>query len=132
MKQTKNETKFYNAIWRWHFYSGIFVTPFLLILAVSGIMMMFLGFFDGRDGENIKVSVPKNAISISLQEQSSKVLEKYENAKLVELITAPDIDRVNVFRIKLEDGSQKMAAVDPYTGNLVNGWQRRAGWYDLA
>ena len=30
----------YRAVWRWHFYAGVFVIPFLLILSLSGLLML--------------------------------------------------------------------------------------------
>lgn len=30
----------YRAVWRWHFYAGLFVVPFLLILSLSGLLML--------------------------------------------------------------------------------------------
>src|SRR5690606_32720084 len=30
----------YRAIWRWHFYAGICVLPFVLVLALSGLAML--------------------------------------------------------------------------------------------
>lgn len=31
---------FYRALWRWHFYAGLLVMPFLLALSASGLMML--------------------------------------------------------------------------------------------
>jgi uncharacterized iron-regulated membrane protein len=31
----------YRAVWRWHFYAGVVVAPFLLILAVTGAIYLF-------------------------------------------------------------------------------------------
>ena len=31
----------YRSVWRWHFYAGIIVAPFLLILAVTGAIYLF-------------------------------------------------------------------------------------------
>jgi uncharacterized iron-regulated membrane protein len=31
----------YRAVWRWHFYAGLFCTPFVLVLAVSGAIYLF-------------------------------------------------------------------------------------------
>ena len=31
----------YRALWRWHFYAGLLVAPFLLILAVTGAIYLF-------------------------------------------------------------------------------------------
>lgn len=104
----------------------------MLILAITGIMMMYIGFFDGRDGERVIVPVPQDAVKISLEKQSKLAQSTIPNSTLVELIMAPKKDRVNVFRLKLKDGSQTMVAVNPYTGEIVKDWKRRQGWYDLA
>ena len=131
--QVENKSSvFYKAVWRWHFYAGIFVIPFLLILATTGIIMMYISFFDGRDGERITVPIPENTQMISLQKQSQIAQNPFENSQLLEFIKAPQDDRVNVFRLKLEDGSGTMVALNPYTGEIVEDWKRRQGWYDLA
>ena len=31
----------YRTIWRWHFYAGLFVIPFILILSVTGAAYLF-------------------------------------------------------------------------------------------
>ncbi len=33
-------SKLYFLAWRWHFYAGLFVVPFLIMLAVTGFFMM--------------------------------------------------------------------------------------------
>ncbi len=40
---TSNGSKaaFYRMIWRWHFYAGLFVIPFILILSLSGAIYLF-------------------------------------------------------------------------------------------
>ena len=37
-------SRLYRAVWRWHFYAGLYVIPFLLMLAVTGFFgLCFLG-----------------------------------------------------------------------------------------
>jgi len=122
---------FYRAAWRWHFYAGLFVVPFLMILAVTGMMMMFIGYIDGRDGEKITVSVPQNAQMLSVSEQADQALEQHPNGVVVEWLKGRAENNVSVFRVKA-DGVQSMVAVDPYTGDVVESWERRKGWYDFA
>src|ERR1700742_5395067 len=31
----------YRTLWRWHFYAGLFVMPFLLVLAITGTLYCF-------------------------------------------------------------------------------------------
>ena len=37
----KSTNKFYLAVWRWHFYAGVYVVPFLIMLALTGLTMLF-------------------------------------------------------------------------------------------
>ena len=37
---------FYNLAWRWHFYAGLFVAPFMVLLAVTGIIYLFKPLLD--------------------------------------------------------------------------------------
>ncbi len=120
--------KFYFAAWRWHFYAGIFVIPFLIILAVTGLMMMFITQFDGRDGERIAVEVQGTALPVS---QQVEVALTEVPGTVLEWIGPKAADLAPVFRIKSE-ADQRLVAVDPYAGEVLQVWDRRAGWYDLA
>ena len=41
MKNDVQERKaMYAAVWRWHFYAGLYVAPFLLLLALTGLVML--------------------------------------------------------------------------------------------
>ncbi len=120
--------KFYFAAWRWHFYAGIFVIPFLIILAVTGLMMMFITQIDGRDGEKIAVTVEGKALPVS---QQAEVALAEVPGQVVEWIGPKAEDLATVFRIKTDAG-QRLVAVDPYAGQVLETWDRRAGWYDLA
>ncbi|WP_261314916.1 PepSY domain-containing protein, partial [Burkholderia contaminans] len=31
----------YRTLWRWHFYAGLFVMPFLVVLAITGTLYCF-------------------------------------------------------------------------------------------
>ena len=120
--------KFYFAAWRWHFYAGIFVIPFLLILAVTGLMMLYITQIDGRDGEKITVAVEGEPLVISAQ--ADKALAAVPG-EIVEWIGPKAADLATVFRINTDAG-HRMVALDPYSGEVIETWDRRAGLYDLA
>ncbi|CUH99472.1 PepSY-associated TM helix domain-containing protein [Leisingera aquaemixtae] len=120
--------KFYFAVWRWHFYAGLFVIPFLIMLAVTGLMMMFITQVDGRDGEKIPVTPAPAALS--LPEQEAAVLAA-QPGTIAEWIGPKAPGLAAVFRVKSDDG-QRLVALNQYTGEVIEVWDRRAGWYDLA
>ncbi|TDH38753.1 PepSY domain-containing protein [Pseudohoeflea suaedae] len=128
-KTKASTSRFYAAAWRWHFYAGLFVAPFLVMLAVTGLMMLYSSVLSGRDGEKIHVVPAAPEISVAAQEAS--VRAAHPGGSLVEWIGNRTDDTVSVFRIA-EDGAQIMVAVDPYTGLIVQEWPRRDSLYDFA
>ena len=39
--KARSAGRWYATVWRWHFYAGLVVAPFLLILAVTGAIYLF-------------------------------------------------------------------------------------------
>jgi uncharacterized iron-regulated membrane protein len=120
---------FYRAAWRWHFYAGLYVIPFFAILALTGMVMLWIAFLGGRDGERIPV-VPQQAV-LAVSVQADAAIAAVHDGMLVQYIAPRAADRVAVFRVDVDDAAT-MVAVDPYTARVVQTWPRRSGWYDLA
>src|SRR3546814_6622633 len=40
-KSDPHRVPLYRMIWRWHFYAGLFVLPFILVLSVTGAAYLF-------------------------------------------------------------------------------------------
>jgi len=118
----------YNAIWRWHFYAGLYVIPFVLMLSITGLLQLYIGVIDGRDGEYISVT-PANQIQ-AYSSQAQAAVQAIPDGQLVEWIGQTNATGVSVFRVKA-DGIQHMVGVNPYTSEVVDTWIRRDGWYDL-
>lgn len=129
VEAASGKSRFYLAAWRWHFYAGIYVVPFLIMLAVTGLGMMYIAVFDGRDGEKITVTASGDPVSLSAQSEAA-LAGFGDGARLVEWIGAKSNEGANVFRVN-EAGTNTMVAVDPYAGTVIETWNRRDGWYDL-
>ncbi len=50
--------RFYRTVWRWHFYAGLFVIPFMLILAITGIIYLFKPQLDAAMYPNLMFVTP--------------------------------------------------------------------------
>ncbi len=60
--------RFYFTAWRWHFYAGLYVAPFLVMLAVTGLIMLWSSVLVGRDGEKYYAVTPgQTEIAVSQQ-----------------------------------------------------------------
>jgi uncharacterized iron-regulated membrane protein len=120
--------KFYFAAWRWHFYAGLFVIPFLLMLATTGLLMLWTSVLAGRDGENIAVA--PQATRVALESQAEAALGAVPGSVLSGYIAPATEDRAALF--KLAQGEDlTLVAVDPFTGAVLGQHPYRAGWYDL-
>lgn len=52
----------YRAVWRWHFYAGLLVLPFMISLAVTGALYLFRDEFDNLIHSDLKrIEVVQNA-----------------------------------------------------------------------
>lgn len=120
---------FYRAAWRWHFYAGLYVIPFFMILAITGMAMVWIAYIDGRDGEKISVMIQESPAPVS--EQAKAALAAIPNGTLKQYIAPRRPDLAAIFRID-QKGDAIMVAIDPYTAKILAQFPRRSGWYDLA
>ncbi|WP_156980920.1 PepSY-associated TM helix domain-containing protein [Vibrio galatheae] len=129
---TKQQTKArYFLAWRWHFYAGLFVIPFMIMLSITGLIMLFDDEIEQlRYSEIINVIPEGNALAPSKQLDSVKV--KYPNAKITQFIASDSLDQANRFNVSLGDGQSVLVTVNPYTGEVIGEIDRNNSWYQLA
>ncbi len=121
--------RFYITAWRWHFYAGLYVAPFMIMLAVTGLMMLWTATLFGRDGEKTYVVEPQATVAaVSLQ---SEAAVKEIPGQIVQYIAPRTPEQASLFRVNQGEASY-MVAVDPYKAEALGHWERQAGLYDLA
>ena len=54
--------KLYFAAWRWHFFAGLYVIPFVLMLAFSGFFIMVFTTYLPEYGDRIAVEAAGEAM----------------------------------------------------------------------
>lgn len=62
-----NGNALYRTLWRWHFYAGVYVVPFILVLSLTGAIFLFKPQIDRwqeRDFQGLPVS---SAVSANVQ-----------------------------------------------------------------
>ncbi|SFR33899.1 Uncharacterized iron-regulated membrane protein [Yoonia tamlensis] len=120
--------KLYRAAWRWHFYAGLFVIPFLTILAFTGTAMLWIAWVDGRDGE--RTPVTPQEISTPVSAQADAALAAVPDGVFKQYVAPRTDDVAALFRVDA-GGDAIMVAVDPYTATVIETFPRRSGWYDF-
>ncbi|SSY81150.1 PepSY-associated TM helix domain-containing protein [Alysiella crassa] len=128
---TENSSSRYFWIWRWHFYAGLFVAPFLMLLAATGLAMILFAHTEGKDGERIFVPIQSIVQPLSQQAQAAINAIDKENATVAQYISPRSADSVAVFRVNDGAGKANMVAIDPYTAQVVHIYPRNQNNYHL-
>ena len=124
---TAAQSRYFTA-WRWHFYAGLYAIPFLLMLAVTGLSMLWISWFAGLGAERMTVTPGASLLTVSqLQALAEAVVP---GGQAVTYLAPLAEDRVAVFAVSAGAG-QTGIAIDPYTGAVLQQFPWRAGWYDL-
>jgi uncharacterized iron-regulated membrane protein len=118
--------RLYFAAWRWHFYAGLFVVPFLLVLAVTGFFMMLFTTYLPEYGDRL-VIVP-GATVLSIAEQEAAALAAVPGATAITEYIAP-YSAENPALFSVADGGDGMVlAINPYTGEVLRSMVDGATW----
>ena len=107
----------YRAVWRWHFYAGVFVMPFLMLLALTGGLYLFKGEID-RAVYRPMIQVPAAASQAAPDAWIAAAAEAGEGRAANVLVPAAPDEAMRV-RVDRPDGSQKTVFVDPHTARVT-------------
>ncbi len=120
---------FYFAAWRWHFYAGLFVAPFLVMLALTGLLMLYLSAFVGLNGARMGVDPAGAAQPVSTL--AAAVTATVPNGRVVQYIEPLSPAHVAVFRVEAGEAATAVQ-VNPYTAQIVGTSDWDGGWYAFA
>jgi len=121
--------KFYFAVWRWHFYAGLYVIPFLIMLAVTGLTMLWIAALAGIGAERLTVTPGAAALPASALQAAAEAA--VPGGAATQYVAPLGAHHVASFAVVAE-GVTTGVALNPYSGEVVKTFPWRAGWYDLA
>lgn len=107
---------FHALAWRWHFYAGLYVVPFLLMLALTGAVMVYFTGFQTRLGFTVHVTPQATTLPVSVQAQAVQAL--HPQGQLREYIAPRAPDEASWFVLQ-RDGLSEAVAVDPHTAQVL-------------
>lgn len=113
MRQTPTR----NGVWRWHFYAGVITLPFLVLLAITGMIYLFADEIDALSaGSMDRASAPASAqITDPLApERWVRAAEVGTGGRASQLVMPADPARAARITIEHPDG-RLTAFVDPAT-----------------
>jgi uncharacterized iron-regulated membrane protein len=110
----------YRTLWRWHFYAGLFVMPFLLVLAITGTLYCFQPQIEPLlyRQQMIVASqavprLPDNALLAK-----ARAAMPSDSVATTAVITR-DPQRSAEFVFRLADGTQQSVYLNPYSGDVL-------------
>lgn len=121
----ENETpgnRFYRTVWRWHFYAGLFVIPFMLILGTTGIIYLFKPQLDTVMYHNlmfVQPSVSADATMMSYTEQVQAAQAAYPQATVTKFTPNVEANRSAEVGVATAEGRELAVFVDPYAGKVL-------------
>ena len=107
----------WRAVWRWHFYAGLLVLPFLMLMALTGGLYLFHSEIDGLVYRPIAhVEARPATTSPDLWVASAEAATGGEVANV--LVPARPDEAVRL-TVALPDGGKRTAFVDPHDARVT-------------
>jgi len=131
--QSSQQTKArYFLAWRWHFYAGLFVVPFMIMLSLTGLVMLFDDEIEQLRYQDALSVAPLEQAALPASQQIAAVKSAYPLAAVTQFISSKQPDIANRVSIRFEDGKTLFIAVNPYTAQVQGEIDRSESWYELA
>jgi uncharacterized iron-regulated membrane protein len=121
-----SSTRLYRAVWRWHFYAGLYVIPFLLVLACTGLVMVYGNSIETFLGA--KHYVAPGGERASYESQSQAAVAAIPSGKLKLMVVPKDADRATVFIVN-GNGKDNVVAVDPHGPRAIDTIVKDDTWF---
>lgn len=117
--------KLYFAAWRWHFYAGLYVIPFLLMLSVTGALIVWFTAVAPEYGNMI--AIPSGEKVLTVGEQIKAAEAAHASAKVDKFIAPYDANTPSILRVKVGEDAM-MIAMNPYTAEILREGPEAGTW----
>jgi|SynMetStandDraft_2_1070026.scaffolds.fasta_scaffold00642_13 uncharacterized iron-regulated membrane protein len=107
----------YRAVWRWHFYAGVLVMPFLMLLTLTGGLYLFKDEIDHAVYRSM-IKVPASAQQAD-PDQWLAAAARAGEGRAANVLVPDRADQVVRVRVDQADGAQRTVFVDPHTAKVT-------------
>ncbi|WP_249678069.1 PepSY-associated TM helix domain-containing protein [Pseudomonas abieticivorans] len=114
---TQTKFSFYNLAWRWHFYAGLFVAPFMILLSITGIIYLFKPQLDPLMYRDLMVVQPM-AQHLGADELMQRVHVAYPKGQIAQYLPPIAADRSGQFVVH-DRGLELNVFVNQYNGAVL-------------
>ncbi|SFL90098.1 PepSY-associated TM helix domain-containing protein [Rugamonas rubra] len=115
----------YRAVWRWHFYAGLLVLPFLVLLAVTGALYLFQAEIDDYVYRDLR-TVPRAAAQLPHSAVLARAGAAFPGV-VASYVPAAAPGRSAQVLLRGADGARVVVFVDPYRGKVLGSLPDKGG-----
>lgn len=109
----------YRAVWRWHFYAGLLVLPFMITLAVTGALYLFREELDAILHADLKrVEIRETVAKATPSAIVAAALDAHPGRAVKYISPAGDGDSAEV-TVSADTGERLAVYVDPYDATVL-------------
>ena len=135
----------YLSIRRWHFFAGLFVVPFILMLSLTGLVMVAGPWTDAYQyGDELTMVNERSSANgfdssqeqgfepISSDLQLVAVKAAYPNLKAAQYVPPINQRQSSLFKMRGQDFATTLVFVNPYSGAILGDFDSSDRWYSIA
>lgn len=116
----------YRAVWRWHFYAGLLVLPFLLVLAVTGMIMLYGNSVETFLGPRYSIAPGGERAGFVDQANAAQKAVPDGTVKMLVVPAAPDVANVVVVTA---GGKDHVVSLDPHGPAVLGSIIKDDTWF---
>lgn len=109
----------WRSVWRLHFYSGMVALPFIILMAVTGLVILYTQPIEDVTEGDIRTVDARDTAYVSFDEQAAAVASAYPEGTVYDLTPPADDHRASRFWVDDGSGAGLHVFVDPYTGEVL-------------
>jgi len=114
----------YRAVWRWHFYAGLLVLPFLILLAATGALYLFHNEIENAWYRDLKQVQATGAPALAPTALAQAALRAHPGT-LAKYLPPAAPDAAAQVVVKPAGGASLSVYVDPYDGRVLGALPER-------
>jgi len=107
----------YRVVWRWHFYAGLLVLPFLMLMALTGALYLFKTEIDGLAYRGL--SHVEEGAGFASPDRWIVSAEASTGGRVSNVLLPARADQAVRLTVTLPDGGKRTAFVDPHDARLI-------------
>lgn len=111
------QSRLYRAIWRWHFYAGLLVLPFMILIGITGGLYLFKDELNALIYRNYMIVAPAGTALRPSSIVAMAIAAVPGDA--VGYVPPAAADRAAQVRVSTEVAGNRLVFVDPYGGRVL-------------